>query len=568
MENEIDLIGAENYMNTTNALAGNILNLGAWFGYHELIHKNRLPFRKLEFDFILTDLAYFSIIYNKNNYGYSGFRLSFNSNFKNIYFKADNIGLFKTKKELNFNEAIIKRNKWNNVKLILTDNTIKLFINNMLTAEILEKNLNDQFIGFKGSSKNVYIDNIIVLDKNSKIIFKEDFSIKNKFIKFFLFFLLIISLLDLLILVIIFFTTHNFKIALLWILLIGLNLSFGTLIINIYLSWKSTRYPSKESLFKQEINPFIEEINNEENIELTNDKDENIEDNDVEINKTNNENPENIDLDENNNATEINFGDIKNDYLQDLYNSAKITIENNRNQYHLNLKPGVCRIVFIGTSQTWGSGARDFGETFVNLIEDNLNKKSYKHMKYECINASVQGMVSYQLFNIYRDYYLPFNPSLNIINLSNNDASDLGSPEVFSITLEKFIRLNNEHFIKTIFILESNSIENITVNIYKYHDIMRKIAEKHNIPVIDLFDFMNKNYDKGFIWWDNVHMSSAGHNLAAQLLTEKIEESIDDKIISTVKNRNYLKKSKEDVILEKIDELTEIVKTLSNKLEN
>jgi len=452
--------------------------------------------------------------------------------FKNIFFNADNMGLFIFKKELISNYNILTQDNWSHAKLILDDFKTKFFINDILIGAADYKNSGDMAFGFRGSSKNVYIDNVIVKDKKLKIIFKDDFNLKNKFIKYISLLFLILIIIDVLILLLNIFFKINLKNLLFWIIIISMNFMTAASFCNIYLRWKAARYPSKESLFKQNINPFIEEINYKDNISDSNISSEES----VENEEKNTAVTDNV-IQKSDSLNEINFGEIKNDFIRDLYDSAKLSIENNRKQYSIVPDPDICRIVFVGTSQTWGSGAKDYGETFVNRIQDNLNKKSVQNIKFECINASIQGMVSYQLFNIYRDYYLPYSPDITIINLSNNDASDLGSPQVFNESLENFIKLNNENKIKTLFIIEPNSIENLTDNILKYHSIMKEAGKKYNIPAIDLYGFMTVNYDAGFLWWDSVHMSSAGHYLTAEFLTDKIKDSIDENLIKAVKGK-------------------------------
>jgi len=111
----------------------------------------------------------------------------------------------------------------------------------------------------------------------------------------------------------------------------------------------------------------------------------------------------------------------------------------------------------------------------------------------------------------------------DIPHLSNNDNLHI-SPEkedVFRSSLERFINLNKIHGIKTLFVLEANSIE-ATPGELKMHEVMRNVGIKNKIAVINLHEYLKMNYDTGLLWWDSVHMTSYGHALTAKYLSGKI----------------------------------------------
>jgi hypothetical protein len=53
---------------------------------------------------------------------------------------------------------------------------------------------------------------------------------------------------------------------------------------------------------------------------------------------------------------------------------------------------------------------------------------------------------------------------------------------------------------------------------------VRNVAGEFDAPVFDLYSYLNSDdvYDSGFLWWDSVHLSSYGQDLAAQWLALKL----------------------------------------------
>lgn len=179
------------------------------------------------------------------------------------------------------------------------------------------------------------------------------------------------------------------------------------------------------------------------------------------------------------------------------------------------------RILFIGTSQTWGAGAREETETFVNRMERRLNSNVVLNCHFECINTGLSGYNASRLLNLYINEWLVLEPQIVVINLSNNDNNSVQ----FTNVLRRFADLNISKGIKTMFVLEANSIE-VNPGELKQHKFMRQVGKEKGILIADLHNYLLQNYDKGFLWWDFVHLTSFGHKLAADFLFEKISEEI------------------------------------------
>ena len=55
---------------------------------------------------------------------------------------------------------------------------------------------------------------------------------------------------------------------------------------------------------------------------------------------------------------------------------------------------------------------------------------------------------------------------------------------------------------------------------------MRYLPEKGDVPLIDTNAFFVDSSDLGFLWWDKVHMTSAGQQLMAEEMSRRLLEII------------------------------------------
>lgn len=197
-------------------------------------------------------------------------------------------------------------------------------------------------------------------------------------------------------------------------------------------------------------------------------------------------------------------------------------LEKIQRQYPRENRTGICRIMFIGTSQIWGAGA--FGEegTAVRLIEEMLRARLGPDMPLECINTGISGARSRRLLALYRDQWIEWEPRLTVINLSCNDK-DSG---IFAESLRAFASLNRSRGIETLFVLEPISVEKPSGIIRGNHDVMRKVAASEGIPFVDLHGILAQRYDSGFLWWDFVHLTPFGQRLFAEELLPALQSRL------------------------------------------
>jgi lysophospholipase L1-like esterase len=183
--------------------------------------------------------------------------------------------------------------------------------------------------------------------------------------------------------------------------------------------------------------------------------------------------------------------------------------------------PQKYRILFLGSSQTWGAGVAKDEDIFVSRLQRKFDQNPLMSGKVELINGAISGTNAKRLFAIYKSEFYKLNPDMVVINLSNND--NVYDEREFQRYLERFVKFDRKAGIKTVFVLEPNSIEHRYL--LPMHGPMMDVAAENNVPVLDLNDYLRQRYDSGFIWWDSVHMTSYGHKLAAEFLYEEIKKA-------------------------------------------
>ncbi|MCU0862965.1 MAG: SGNH/GDSL hydrolase family protein [Planctomycetes bacterium] len=176
------------------------------------------------------------------------------------------------------------------------------------------------------------------------------------------------------------------------------------------------------------------------------------------------------------------------------------------------------RILLLGGSQTWGSGASTEADVWTRLLERRLNDAAPERA-IECINVATSGATSTTLLPKYRDEWRQlFRPHLTVVNLGHNDLAVVE----FGWNLAAFADLALEVGSDIVFVLEPNSVEDPRPHLGDNHFVMRFVAKERNAPVIDLPAFFADAHDRGFLWWDMVHQTSAGQQLMAEEMCRQL----------------------------------------------
>jgi lysophospholipase L1-like esterase len=180
------------------------------------------------------------------------------------------------------------------------------------------------------------------------------------------------------------------------------------------------------------------------------------------------------------------------------------------------------RVLFVGTSQTIGAGALTLEDTFFALVHRYLRDVIPGSIYLESINISVSGSHSPVLLKEYDDNYLKFRPDVVVINLSGNDQ---GQTSQFEAAIDGFLKQNELYGIKTILLEEANSSEKYdTDDLLSNHEALRRLAKRYNVPVYSLHNFLSQPTiaASGALWWDYAHLTSYGQGVVGRWLAPKV----------------------------------------------
>jgi lysophospholipase L1-like esterase len=178
------------------------------------------------------------------------------------------------------------------------------------------------------------------------------------------------------------------------------------------------------------------------------------------------------------------------------------------------------RMVFMGSSQTAGSGASEIEKTFFALTHKSIHEQSKERCTVS-LNLSSSGSYARKLLRENKDHLRKFKPHLAFINLSSNDEL-----ETFERNLSSLVEYNQSLGIENILLKEPNSIhmnEDIQSFLGENHKTMDRVANNYNLKIYDIHSALAKIQltEPGIMWWDYVHMSDLGQELAAEWLSEK-----------------------------------------------
>jgi len=455
--------GAISFMTSLQPLVFNRLNLGAWYGFQEIVTRDKYPATKIEFKFRIENNSYLSFLYNMDTHNdyYKAIRLSRNSRYKSAFLTVRKGGAF-VKKEILDTDGLIGKG-WNSCRITLYGKGADIFLNNKLLCAHKSDILESQKIGFRGSLGNALVDDILIyhgrkdgVGSKEKIIFNESFDRRRHNINIMmLIFLLIISS-NCVILYLRVKRKEKQKRIVNFILALNGSLLCITIIINMYALLYNVRYPAH----------------------------------------------------------------LRHDLLkQGRYKKDRIKIkERHLGKYYKKKDPFLYRIMFIGSSQTNGAGASSEDNTLVRITQAYFSRKVPHLGRVECINAGINAIKAQDLFSLYSKKWIEMDPDMVVINLSTNDRKNTAN---FEQALIDFVELNKKMGIKTILCLEANSFE-FTPGSLATHETMSKVAKQYDMPLIDMHNMLKSVDDTGFLWWDRCHLTDYGQAVVAKYLYNEL----------------------------------------------
>jgi lysophospholipase L1-like esterase len=197
------------------------------------------------------------------------------------------------------------------------------------------------------------------------------------------------------------------------------------------------------------------------------------------------------------------------------------------------------KVIFFGDSIT-EAGVRPGG--YIDVLNGML-KEQKKDANYELIGAGIGGNKVYDLYLRMEEDVLSNKPDIVIVYIGVNDVwhkqshgtgTDADKFEKFYVALLAKLKAQN---IQTIVctpavIGERTDFSNqLDGDLNKYSSIIRNLAKKNDLPVVDLrkifLDYNLKNNpdnkESGILTSDRVHLNAAGNKLVAESMWAVIQ---------------------------------------------
>jgi len=505
------IMGSEQFMTTRNALFRDQLHLGEWHGFTELSLKERVEPAAIGYRFRLSPGAYLYFIFNRSASGHYGIRLSRNAKFPSMSYQADRLNKFVTRTALDLTPSRLS-DGWHNLVLSFGSGEVIANLDGATLASMPVKNEGPQIIGLRGGFLPADVDSVRITGKDGGTILDDSFSNRRHYWTI-LAAVAVISLLLIGLTTIPLLRRHSpneFKLGVfqclmgLGVALMVLSLFFGF----DYFFW-SSRYPYEDYL-PGDAHAYAVTVQFEalrKRLFLY-PKDVSTFPSDKELREA---------ITRWDGGKPIIFTDIV------RYTREHPIVPEFLGDGQLRAVPPksdrTIRVAFLGTSQTYGSGAERISETFVARCH-GLLAQALGDISVESYNFSISGSSSTELLTKYAESWRFSRPDLLVINLSTNDRKI----DTLTENLRTLAHLARTAGGRVVFILEPNAAEVDHRALQKRHSAVQRLGQELGVPVWNLDRYMSSDpvYDSGMMWWDFVHLTSYGHGVVAEWLAPQI----------------------------------------------
>ena len=201
------------------------------------------------------------------------------------------------------------------------------------------------------------------------------------------------------------------------------------------------------------------------------------------------------------------------------------------------------RVIFFGDSITELGVKRDRYVGYI-LKMDSILKAEKKSDQFELIGSGISGNKVYDLYLRMEDDVLSKNPDIVVVYVGVNDVwhktllgtgTDADKFEKFyQAIIDKLKARNIKVILCTPAVVgEKNDMSNpLDGDLNRYSNIIRDLAKKNNLPLIDLrkkfLDYENKNNpenkEKEVLTYDKVHMNDKGNQMLAEFMLNGLNE--------------------------------------------
>ena len=467
------LAGTGAFMVTGTALTKDRLDLGAWCGFQEVVYKEPLPVRQVQFEAALPDdKSYLVFYFSRSESGSAGIRISRSPQFPSVVFDTDALGKFESRRPL---DITCSDGAWHKYTVTFDRQRERVGIG-VDGAEISELDYappDKQSVGFRNGHFSALIDNVAIATPSSTATIQDTFELRRTFPVHVPIVAVLLGL-DVLVFVLASWKTKSFVRGSFALILANLVLLFSAFVFQQSLYHiLSARYASSNegTIARLEILGYDDQV------------------------------PE---------------GQFGIDEINAKYDPQS-------------LRP--IRILFMGGSQTWGAGAATEAQTFVAQIGARLLEEGYA---CDCINAGINGATSLDQRNLYEREWMKFQPDLAVLNFGTNDKSveELAENVRYLLGINHRLGIQSIVVLEPIAIEQpasdpcTGSQDGVLQG--SKHDSMRKVAAEFGVLVVDMLHHLAQPelYDSGFLWADDMHLSPYGQQLFADRLYPEVQNLI------------------------------------------
>ena len=511
---QMEPMGAHHFLGTRNALSRNQLHLDTWHGFQEVHFNGVIQPKSIEIKLKINPNAYLCVLMNRNESGYDGIRLSRHPKFKSVFFQANRHGRFVNSVPLT---QVQLNDGWHHLKLEYDAESLGVFLDARELAVPQVVPLRDQLFGLRGAHGGSAVDRIRVTDTAGAIVLEEDFRNHRDRWRVILF----VSVLWLALGTVVGVAAARRQgVWRAFFLLFSLQATFliitGAYYLFDFYYW-SDQYAYKGSTPHGKVGSTLPVAfeNLRGKVFATGYDRFRVRERTSQIKL----HPFLVRATTSWDRQQITPWKLAHSFGSRSGHVPRFMARDDPNQWGIKADTDT-RILFLGTSQTFGTGAEVLTDSFVARTHRTLSWKLPDGKHLETFNFSIPGSGSGALLDQYQQHWLELLPDLLILNLTFNDPN----VELLTANLRHFLQVNRERGIKTVLMIEPNLQPR-----NKKHRAVRTVGKEFGVPVLDLYSHLTSKtvYDSGFLWWDMVHLSSLGHDKVAKELAVELEPLLE-----------------------------------------
>lgn len=448
---EYGILGSVAFLTTRTATWRNRLDLGIWHGYQEVLRREPLRLQSLEARVRIEGSGYLVVLFEKTGEGFQGVRVSSDPAFPAACLAGDSAGGFSSNVPL---DVPLVANEWHPVSVRREDGAYRVGFDGRDVGRCGVAGADEARIGFRGSAADhVWVDDVVVRGREPGSEWSEGFANRRNALP---------------------------------VLLVAAALVVGVHGLVLLVTARSRRREGLGAtpyLFTTHVVLLVSALALWA----------------VDTFVIWPRHPEDVDF-----RGYVTTFERKRDVMERLRSEV------------VRPKPaGRTRILFLGGSQTWGSGARTRADVWSSKLQAALGDEA------EIIDAGIPAYTAPQLLELYEQEWIEWEPDVVVLNVGHNDRD----PEALEAAVRRFLALNRERGIATVLVPEANSVENRSdlEGLFQRHEVLRRIAREEDVPLLETHAWLAERRDTGFLWWDRVHLTPYGQTLLAQRFLEKRE---------------------------------------------